>query len=283
MFGFDVGEETPALRIPIPFEVGVLFKVIPERIMQLIDDQTDGKELFRAARRHAFTTFNVGLPQWASPIAGAVNNRNEFTGRPIVNYWSKQNESWLADPLRTSPLAKTLAEAFDEVGVRFDAEKIDHLFRGYTGTLGSYALMMADSAMRNAAGMPDRPERRLDERMVVGRFLQQKEGRGPVQQFYDIANELDIFTNTLRQYEKFGDVEGFEEYLTSRDELVPFVDYVKDVKKYLAEIRAERMYILNDESSSRADKREALAELDELTNQILEGFKGETKNIRVRQ
>jgi hypothetical protein len=176
-----------------------------------------------------------------------------------------------------------LAEAFDDVGVRFDAEKIDHLFRGYTGTLGSYALMMADSAMRNAAGMPDRPERRLDERMVVGRFLQQKEGRGPVQQFYDIANELDIFTNTLRQYEKFGDVEGFEEYLTSRDELVPFVDYVKDVKKYLAEIRAERMYILNDESSSRADKREALAELDELTNQILEGFKGETKNIRVRQ
>jgi len=283
MFGFDVGEETPALRIPIPFEVGVLFKVIPERIMQLIDDQTDGKELFRAARRHAFTTFNVGLPQWASPIAGAVNNRNEFTGRPIVNYWSKQNESWLADPLRTSPLAKTLAEAFDEVGVRFDAEKIDHLFRGYTGTLGSYALMMADSAMRNATGMPDRPERRLDERIVIGRFLQQKEGRGPVQQFYDIANELDIFNNTLSHYEKFGDAEGFDEYLTSRDDLVPFIDYVEDVKKYLSEIRAQRMLILNDDSYSPEEKREAIADLDVLTNEILEGFKGETKNIRVRQ
>ena len=74
----------------------------------------------------------------------------------------------------------------DKFNVQWSPEKIDHLMRGYTGTLGSYALMASDSIMREAAGMPERASRRLDQYPVLGRFLQEQEGSGPVQAFYDI-------------------------------------------------------------------------------------------------
>jgi hypothetical protein len=283
IFGVDTDASTPALRIPIPFEVGVLFKVIPERIMQLIDGQTNSREALKSMGRHVTGTFNVSFPQWFQPILEVATNKNWYTGRPIVSYWQDQNESWLANPMYVSPAAIELAKYMDEIGVRWDAEKIDHFFRGYTGTLGSYALMAADSIMRDAANMPDRPQRRLDEKAVVGRFLQEPQGRGPIQAFYDIYNELKIFNSTLAQMEKYGRPEAIEKYLSSRDDLTLYGDYVTEIGDELAEIRQFRSAVLSDKSADAEDKAKMIAEIDLLTNQILANINKEIKTLRLRQ
>ena len=271
IFGVDTGPETPAIRWMIPFEVGVLFKVVPERIMQLIDGQTDFREATRSALRHTTSTFNfLPVPQWMLPALETTINYDFFRGRPIVTYWQNKNEAWLADPEYTSPLAIEMSRALDEkVGYRWSAEKIDHLLRGYTGTLGSYALMAADSIMRNATGMPVRSQRRLDQQPVLGRFLQQQEGRGPVETFTELSKELDIFVQTLNSLMDSDDYKRVDEYRMSREGLEIYKENIKSVKEELQGLRKFRSEVQQDRGVSAERKREKLTEIDRLMNEAV--------------
>ena len=282
-FGMDVGPETPAYRIPIPFEVGVLFKVIPERIMRLIDGETEMTQTKESALRHLTTTFNVSFPQWFQPILEGMTNHNWYASRPIVTYWGDRNESWLADPEYVSPLSLALSEALNEkMRVRWDAEKIDHMIRGYTGTLGSYALMAADSVMRNAANIPDRADRRLDQQPPMARFLQEQQGRGPVQEFHELYNELDIFNNTLKTLSET-DPSKATGYLRSRKNLAIYKDAISDIKEQLDGLRKFRRQVQSDRGMSGERKKEMLMDIDKLSNEIVSSITDRRAEILRRE
>ena len=282
-FGMDVGPETPAYRIPIPFEVGVLFKVIPERIMRLIDGETDLTHTRESALRHLTTTFNVSFPQWFQPILESMTNHNWYAGRPIVTYWGERNESWLADPEYVSPLSLELSEALGEkMRIRWSAEQIDHMIRGYTGTLGSYALMAADSVMRNAAGIPDRADRRLDQQPPMARFLQEQQGRGPVQAFNELYNELDIFNNTLKTLSET-DPRRATDYLRSRKNIAIYKDAIADIKDQLDGLRKFRRQVQSDRGMSGERKKEMLMDIDRLSNEIVSNITDRRAEILRRE
>ena len=270
-----MSKNAPAIRIPIPFEVGVMFKVIPERILRLIDDSSDGRETWDAILRHGGTTLNFNpTPQWALPVLEGVVNYSFYRDRPVVGYWEGKNESWVgADPTFTSPFAIMLSEAVDKAGGRLSAQKVDHIFRGYVGTLGSYALMAADAVGRVAAGLPEREARRLDEWPVLGRFLQENQGRGPVQTFYDLYQELDLFVGTLNNLRDKGDVEGEDYLVKSRANLEAHAGYIKKLKGQLDEMRKFRKQIKQDRSATPRQKREALDEIDRMSNEIVYGVR----------
>ena len=121
--GLDTTSDTPALKIPIPFEVGVLFKVIPERIVRSVRGDTGMTGNLDAAMRHIMGTFAINpVPQFIRPLAEAKYNYNTFTGRPIVTYWDGSNESWLANPDFVSPLATETSQGiYDTFNFRLDA------------------------------------------------------------------------------------------------------------------------------------------------------------------
>jgi hypothetical protein len=200
-------------------------------------------------------------------------NYSFFRSRPVVGYWQGKNEGWLADPTFTSPFAIMLSEAVDKAGGRLSAQKVDHVFRGYVGTLGSYALMAADSVGRVAAGLPERESRRLDQWPVLGRFLQESQGRGPVQTFYDLYQELDIFVSSLNRLKKSGDVAGEDYLVRSRANLEANAAYIESLKKQLDEMRLFRQQVKQDRSATPLQKREALDEIDRMSNEIVQGVR----------
>ena len=279
--GLDTTPDTPALKIPIPFEVGVLFKVIPERIVRTVRQDTGMSGNIGAAQRHVMGTFAINpIPQFMLPIIETIANYDAFTGRQIVTYWDGRNESFLANPDFVSPLAiETARGIYDNFNVRVDAENIDHLIRGYTGTLGSYALMAADAAMRSAAGMPERPARRLDQYPVMSRFLQESQGTGPVQSFYDVYNELITFTNTISRLEKEGRLEEIDEYVAKRQNLAVEADYIKSLAKSLKEIRAFRNQVSSDPVMGADDKAAYLREIQIQMNEIVSELNKDKEKI----
>ena len=200
-------------------------------------------------------------------------NHSFYRGRPILSYWDGKNEGWMADPEYASPFAIMLSKGADKQGVRISAEKVDHIFRGYVGTLGSYALMAADSVGRVAAGIPERPTKRLDQWPVLGRFLQEEQGRGSIQTFYDLYQELDIFNTTLNNMIRRQDYKGEDEYRRSRINLALHAKHIKDLKKQLDELRTFRRQVQWDSRSSPDGKLRALNEVDRLSNEILSGIK----------
>ena len=259
-FGLDVDTDVPALRLAIPFELGIMYKVMPERIIRTIHDQTDQPENVAAFWRHLSGTLAVQAPQIIMPAAEAMFNYDAFKGRPIVTYWQERNYGFLANPAFNSPLSINISTFMnDEFNVQWSPEKIDHLMRGYTGTLGSYALMASDSIMREAAGMPERASRRLDQYPLLGRFLQEQEGSGPVQAFYDIYNEVDIFVKSVNNLQKQGRLEEIDKVYAQRSNLILAKDAVLQIKQKITDIRSLIREVDADPVMSGDDKRETIA------------------------
>ena len=267
---FGGTRDSLAFRIPIPFEVGILFKVIPERIMQLIEGSTDGRELSEASLRHLTTTFNVSFPQWFQPAFEGMINHSFYSGRPVVSYWQGRNEGWMANPETASPVAIALSEALDEdLAVRVSAQKIDHVIRGYIGTLGSYALSMADSVARNAIDLPDRAAKSAHEEDVIRRFLQEPEGKGPLQTFYDLKTELDIFTQTMNSLTEGGDLNRADKYQLSRLNLEMHRPVIEALREEITALRLFRKQLFNDRSLTPEEKRDSVEGVDRQINELL--------------
>ena len=267
---FGGTRDSSAFRIPIPFEVGVLFKVIPERIMQLIEGSSDGREIGRASWRHLTTTFNMSFPQWFQPAFEAMINENWHTGREIVTYWQGRNESWMANPDYASPTAIALSEALDEnLALRVDAEKIDHVVRGYIGTLGSYALMLGDSISRKAIGLPERAAKSIHEEPVIGKFFQEPEGKGQLQTFYDLKTELDIFVETLNSLLEGGDLDRADRYQLSRLNLEMHRPTLEALREDITALRLFRKQLVNDRSLTPEERRDGVKGVDAQINELL--------------
>ena len=166
------------------------------------------------------------------------------------------------------------------MGMRIKAEQIDHLIRGYTGTYGTYAMMAADSLMRNMKGLPDKPDLNLNQTPVIRRFLQGESGRGLVEQFYEIANEVDIFTSTLNALEEKGMDDEADDYRDRHKSLDEIADEVKDLRQDLKERREDRKEIFDSDISSE-EKRILTNEINREINALLLGFKDKTKHISI--
>jgi hypothetical protein len=76
------------IKIPIPFEVGTLFKTIPERIVRYSFGNDTGKDLMDALYRATLTTLPINpvgyVPQTFKPMIEVMTNYNMFTGREII-------------------------------------------------------------------------------------------------------------------------------------------------------------------------------------------------------
>jgi hypothetical protein len=108
---------------------------------------------------------------------------------------------------------------------------------------------------------------------VLGRFLQENQGRGPVQTFYDLYHELDLFVGTLNNLRDAGDVEGEDYLVRSRANLQDRAGYIKKLKSQLDEMRKFRKQIKQDRSATPRQKREALDEIDRMSNEIVYGVR----------
>lgn len=156
---FWVGDKH--FRLPIPFELGVLFKVIPERLLEHARGQ---EEPFRNLGETTFDSVNVipGITA-LTPWIEAYSNKN-FVGAPIV---PRREEDDLPED-QAGPYTSGTAKAIAFIpGVRSNyitdqtlgsPRKVDHIIRGYAGSLGQYATQGIDQ-LTDAAGITKRAPR----------------------------------------------------------------------------------------------------------------------------
>jgi len=145
--------DLPPLKFPIPFEIGFIYKTIPERIvdysMTELDNpnygNTTGKQLEESITRGITTTLKLDPFAWQviKPITEVINNKSSFTGNPIVPPFMEQGLApEKQSTINTSSFAIALGEAINRSPI-----KIDYILKGYTGTIGTYVLNMADTGV----------------------------------------------------------------------------------------------------------------------------------------
>jgi hypothetical protein len=201
-----------SVRIPIPFEIGTVFKVFPERILEYWFGQDTGKDLKESIFRNLTSTlaFNP-IPQAALPLVENVANHSFFTGQPIVGKGMEDVAPKFQATSGTSLLAQQVGEATGASPM-----KVDNLIRGYTGTLGTYAVMMIDSVMRGE-GDPTKATMKAEQLPVIKRFFASEKGTGTISSYYDLKEQVQEATRTLNYLERTGNSQDLKAYYEEHD------------------------------------------------------------------
>jgi hypothetical protein len=250
------------IRIPIPFEVGTLFKTMPERITAYLMGNDTGKELGQSTLRALANTFALNpIPQTFKPIIEAATNYNFFTMRPIVGQGMQEVEA----RFQVGPGTSKAAEYIGGI-LNLSPLKVDQVIKGYTGTIGGYVTDVVDSITSQFSDVP-KASLRFEQLPVVKRFVSDPEARGSVTQFYELQRSVDTVVRTMSLLEKTARPEEFAKYLQDNIGLLAVKDYVRDIEKSMKELREMRRTI-NSSPMEPDEKRDILIDLGRMENNL---------------
>ena len=259
-----------SIKIPIPFEVGLLFKVIPERVfdMTMGDDAFTRKSVDEAMKtigRGTQTSLNIpffqpgGGFQLLKPISEVLNNRNTFTGQEIVPYYQQKKAPGLQARPTTNFLVKEIAEYFN-----ISPAKVEHVIRGYTGTLGGHVLNLIDVTARGVTGENILPSNvSLNRIPLFNRVLMNTDQAGGLQQqFYELRTEVDGAVQTINDLKNKGRMDEYNAYRNSMQGVLNVKGQVRKMERYLTKWRKRRDAILRNKNISLTAKQDALERLE---------------------
>lgn len=89
---------------------------------------------------------------------------------------------------------------------RRQPRRLQHVYDGFFGTMGSYVLAVADSAYRMAADAPATPEKRLDDLMFIRSFAVQEPVSSTkwAERFWTLKTEAEQLHRSVNDAKKRG-------------------------------------------------------------------------------
>ena len=275
------------VKIPIPFEIGVLYKVIPEQILRtLSEDEHDFGDMTTEMKRQVTSTLWMDIrPQAIRPMIDAMANRNSFSRGQIVPTW--MNNSIAASEQyspSTNEIARLISGSLDNIPVLKGMDfltspmKMEYMLRQYGGTLGTYAMVLADRATREAGGRnivgtpADFGFGSIDKMPMLGDLLYDSQSGGGYQEsFYDMVEDVDQVVATLREMEGREDRDrGAEErYEDENRNLFRVEGRLSHFDKRMDHWRRDRDRLFTRKDLSDEDKRRALYRMYESRDEIL--------------
>jgi 2'-5' RNA ligase len=289
------------VRIPKPFELGVLFGSVPERIAEWIVGQNPNalKSIGQSLATAAGTSM-IPMPTVLWPLISIAMNWNNFFDRPVVSRGlqdidpefqsgpgtSRSAESmarsrpmgWLSHGLEASKLVPTfLTEA-----IRSPIQ-LESLIQGYAGNLGRIGLNAGDLALKalDAHG-PAEPEKTWSDVPGIRGFLVRYPSGSAtsIQDFYTIYADAQKAVKTLQFIAKKKPREDPEAY--EREHEFALLEYVamQATAKSLTQSRADLQEIREDKAMDAQTKRK---EMDRVTLGMIEEARGAVEGRRTAE
>jgi hypothetical protein len=233
------------VRIPVPFEVGYIFKALPEALYNSMVNEHGGDEAVKAFEQILLQTIpggsSYGLPQAVKPYVEAKLGKSFYTGRDILSEHEKAllpEEQFRAN---TTEMAKLVGK------MGYSPVVFEHLVQVYTGTM-VIAFLQALSQGLPKGTTPEQATRRLSEMPVVGGVFQPNDAGGIINDTYERMKEYQKVANTVDNMLENGRVAEAKALLEKRgNEYVAeeaanfFVSQMKDLTKMEQAIRASAL------------------------------------------
>lgn len=254
---FFVGDQH--FRIPKPFEIGVMFGTIPERMVRAMGDKDTGAQFGKAVARAIGDTFALNpTPQIVKPLVEVAFNYDTFRGGPIdspqdlaVKAEARYNE-------QTSLLMRELGELSG-----FSPKQLEHLVIGYTGTIGGYVMATADGLIR-VSRPGESASWRADEIPLVKAVYR---GTGPakstqhMEEFYRMLSEVNQLKRTVDQYRSEGLDDKANELLEEQGGILKARRSLSRTQQQVRVVRNKIELIQRDRTMNAEEKRKRIDEL----------------------
>lgn len=207
---FPIPGTNTHFALPIPFELGIISKVVPEQITRMAISAVEGeldkgqRDAARAARHAIVNTAGMSgfIPVVARPAIEAFSNKSIFTGRPIVPYYEQFKPTEEQFGVHTSVQARALSGAgLAKLGI--SPRLIDNEVRTIGGGLGVYAWSVMDHVARLVMpGVPNLPVPRMADTVGFKRFVKDEFSSGVQSELYEFQRELDQSFSRLKNASK---------------------------------------------------------------------------------
>ena len=262
------------VKIPIPFEIGVLFKVAPERILEAAFGNDTGGDLAESALRNIISTLKINpVPQAFLPILEESVNYSLFTGMPIVGRGMENVAAPYQRNSSTTELSIMLGEQLNLSPIR-----IDHVLSAYTGSMGMYMAQMIGGVVNTVSGSEaTRPAMSIEQTPILKRFFASDKAGGTIDAFYSLKKEVDVMVRTQHELQSRGNPEQYAEYMEKNGQLLGLKGLVSSIDRQLTQFRELRNKI-QFSSLDPQEKRETLDNIRYAEIAITENIKEIKKN-----
>jgi hypothetical protein len=248
------GEEH--IKVPIPFEVGLLFKAIPEALVNTMFGDSKARDTMSAIGKMAWNSIPISGPQGVKPLLEVAINYSFFTGRAIDSDRMMQYEPGERYGERTTEIAKLVGGALN-----ISPNRLEYLIRGYTGSL-PLALVSVSNPILRSGETGEQPESRgllSSETPLVGSFFQAKDAGGLINKAYKDMNEINQVKQTYDKMLEEGREKEADAYATANADMMGMGTMAGSFRKKMGELTAAERNVRATTNMSGAQKR---AELD---------------------
>jgi len=249
------------LRIPVPFEVGYIFKALPEALVNSMTTEHGGEEAVKAFKQIVLQTIpggsSYGIPQALKPAIEVGLGKSFYTGRDILSAREKDllpEEQFRAN---TTEIAKAFGKLTGTSPIM-----VEQLVKGYTGTMG-LAFLQALSVGVPPGESPEAAVKRLSDYPVFGSAFQPNDAGGIINSVYERMNDAKKVADTYTKMLEDGRVNEAEALLQRRGEDIMQNELGKEFRSNMQQLTAAERAIQSADMSA-AEKRKQLDELRRL-------------------
>ena len=260
------------IKVAVPYEVGFLFKTLPEVAIRGLAGNSTGKEMLKSYKDgflHNLPTGGVPVPQAIKPALEVITNYSFFTGNPIESI----GESRLPIEMRgrnASETAKFLSQSgLGAIGL--SPAKIDALMQGYLAEAGTFSFSLADQLITTVQGK-EPTSKNLAKQPFFKAFLTDPNSNKAVADFYQIEQTANQVAQEFSTMTKTGLGKEAVELMQDEDKrkLMASAPALRRVATSMTAIRKAIEATNNNQNIPPDDRREMVNKLTSQYNRVAE-------------
>ena len=272
------------VKIPVPYEVGYLFKTLPEVLVRYLSDTSTGKEALASIGTgfiHNMPTGGTPIPQFAKPTLEVVSNYSFFTGRPIEG----MSDSRLPVAQRgqkASEFSKMLSNlGLDNIGL--SPAKLDVFIKGTFAEAGTMATELADALIMVASGETKTPKNLVNQPFMRS-FLTDPQVNKAVSDYYEISRTATETANLFTKYKQEGRGEELRALVEDQDkrQQIAAAPVLRKIGQGMSQIQKAIRAIDANKALPPEERRARINELQQRYGELAEQGRemAETLNLR---
>jgi hypothetical protein len=254
------------VRVPIPFELGYLFKALPEAVYNMAANDEKASKALGGVFKLLEQSNPFSLPQAVKPLTEAVLGKSFFSG-DIESAREKQVLATERYRDSSTEIAKMVGSVTGEVGI--SPITIDYLIRGYTGPLGIAITSLANPLLASDTRADiAQPSTKPSKLPFIGGLFQPVEGRGTLDEAYDRMQEIKQVKGTYNNMIERGQRAEAQAFAQQYSGMIAAASVSGAAQKQLGELAKQERIIRNHPTMTTEQKDERLERLDKIKTQI---------------
>jgi len=277
-FMYIPGFDEP-VRVPIPFELGYLFKALPEALWDMASNDEKASKAVGGWLKLVAQTNPFSLPQAIKPLTEVYLGQSFFGGaiesqreqKMLAGERARESTTEFAKLLGSITGSETIKQITGKEGL--SPIGIDYLIRGYTGGLGIGIVQLANPIL-NMEMKEDvaKPTLKASKTPFIGGLFQPVEGRGTLDEAYDMMNNIQQTKGSFNRLMEQGKAAEAKAFAQEHAETLALASVSGSVQQKLGDFAKMRRQIEAAPKLTTEQKDEMLARIDKAQTEYARGF-----------